>query len=105
MVSEYVIFEKNVTKFTAPDYSIQNDLEEKLDEIVKECMKRMTRHFIIFDQFERALVNKKVFGYITHFLKESKYLPIFIAFVCMNEDYIRIIEELKSSTIKETEEG
>jgi len=105
LVSEYVIFEKNVTKFTAPDYSIQNDLEEKLDEIVKECMKRMTRHFIIFDQFERALVNKKVFGYITHFLKESKYLPIFIAFVCMNEDYIRIIEELKSSTIKETEEG
>jgi len=105
LVSEYVFYEKNVTRFTASDYSIQNDLEGKLDEIVKECNKRMTRYCIIFDQFERALVNKKVFGYITHFLKESKNSPIFVVFVCMNNDYDRIIEELEFSTIKETEEG
>jgi ABC-type polar amino acid transport system ATPase subunit len=105
LISEYAFYEKNVTRFEAKDYNIQNNLEGELDKIVKEYEKRMTRYIIIFDQFERALINKKVFGYITHFLKEAKNSPISVAFVCMNEDYIRIIEELKSSIINKTEEG
>jgi len=97
LVSEYIFFEKNVTRFTGTDYSIQNDLDEKLQAIIKKCSdENILRYIIIFDQFERALVNQKIFGYIIDFLKKSQKLDISVAFVCMNEDYVRILEKLQS---------
>ena len=103
LVSEYVHEEKNVARFTAEDYSIQNNLEDKLKEIIVECENNViTRYIIIFDQFERALDNHKIFGYIVSFLKQSQKSPIAVAFVCMNEDYVRILEKLKTSMLDKT---
>jgi len=100
LVSEYVYKEKNVARFTAEDYSIQNNLEEKLIEITGECEnKDIERYIIIFDQFERALDNNKIFGFIVDFLKRSQDSQISVVFVCMNEDYVRILEKLKSSML------
>ena len=105
LVGEYVFFEKNVTRFTAADYSIQNDLDEKLQTIIEKCRnENILRYIIIFDQFERALVNQKIFGYIIDFLKKSQKLAISAAFVCMNEDYVQILEKLQSEFIHETGE-
>jgi len=104
LISEYVFFEENVTRFTGTDYSIQNDLDEKLQAIVERFKnENILRYIIIFDQFERALVNQKIFGYIITFLKTSQKLDISVAFVCMNEDYVRILEKLQSELIHEHE--
>jgi len=103
LVSEYVFKEKNAARFTAEDYSIQNNLEEKLKEIINECENTaIPRYIIIFDQFERALDNNKIFGYIINFLKQSQNSPISVAFICMNEDYVRILERVKSSMLDKT---
>jgi hypothetical protein len=102
LVSEYVFKEENVERFTAEDYSIQNNFEEKLKEIIAKCENStIWRYIIIFDQFERALDNIKIFGYIVNFLKQSQTnnYQISIVFVCMNEDYARILEKLKSSML------
>jgi hypothetical protein len=102
LVGEYVFYEKNVTRFNATDYSIQNDLDEKLQTIIEKCKnENILRYIIIFDQFERALVNQKVFSYIIAFLKQSQKMAISVAFVCMNEDYVRILEKLQSELIPE----
>lgn len=107
LVSEYVLYEKNVSRFNAADYSIQNDLDEKLKTIIEKCEnENILRYVIIFDQFERALVNQKIFGYIIDFLKDSQRqkLAISVAFICMNEDYVRILEKLQSEFIQEPDE-
>jgi len=103
LVSEYVLGEENVARFTAEDYSIQNNLEEKLNKIINECENEpIFRYIIIFDQFERALDNQKIFGFIVNFLKQSQNSQISVAFVCMNEDYVRILERLKLSMLDKT---
>ena len=104
LVRNYTETVKDSILFNGDDYKSKHEFEPKLDRIINDYGKAgdIRPAVIIFDQFERAIEEKIVFDYIIDFLKNPKE-NISIAFVCMPEDYARVIESLQSGLLEEEE--
>jgi len=100
---DYAEKNKNIAKrFEASDYINELGFKENLEKIIEDNEDK--RFIIIFDQFERAFKDKKIFNYIRNFLvylRKTKNRRVSVAFVCTTETYSEINEDFEFSIRKE----
>ena len=99
-MEEYESANVNIRRYQREDYRDPTVFESELQNFINKSLAKDNekRNIIILDQFERAIEDKHVFSCIINLLKlpEKK---ISVAFVCMPEDYAKIVEKLQSELI------
>jgi hypothetical protein len=112
LLNDYEIKNKSGTR-KAKMFSISHYMGDKKHNLIEELKKIVeesknsgnTDYLIIFDQFERVIHKKKVFKCINKFLEETKdNAAVFVVFVCMNHDYLRLVKVVKDSIKKVSDE-
>jgi len=84
------------------EYAIPYKVENELIEIKKSCNNsKITRILVIFDQFERAILDKETYGYIDKFLEETKNTVVTPFFVSTNQQYIEALRHISRLEIKD----
>ena len=87
--------QENVKRFLADDY-YESTLGEEFKKIIQNYNTKKKPHYtIVFDQFEIAFEKKEIFKCIIDFLKETKNLAVYVVFVCIDEDFVKIQKEIK----------
>jgi len=91
---------EEVTIFSANNEGVNDYANAKrLGILIKESIdknKNMTHHYLIFDQFEKALLKFDCFRAIIRSLKYSENTAIRFIFVCRKDKYADVYEELQN---------
>ena len=99
LVKKYALENPNSVRFDADSYRDLESFENDIFDFNKKCLNKSEQFVIIFDQFERVIEKESIFECVTNFLINEKFSNVYVAFVCMPEDYARIIEKLQSRFI------
>jgi len=98
LIDEYVATNTDVVKFEAIHYVLDTVFQRKIMRILEE--NEYKRCVIIFDQFEKAFKNEKIFDCIKNFLlylRKTDNKRIKVAFVSTPSEYTEICEDFQFS--------